>query len=880
MLTWSDWKTEPRSNRYHYAVRLARRWPVYFVQPDGHGQEISFEKVPGHDITLVHVAPRYTLAQAARLAEALRARGATRPLVWLYNVCMAQAVPRLHPALAIYHATEDYVSPSDAVRITLDDISAHALEAIAQVDMIVAVSEGVAESHRRALRGAKPVHVVENGCDFEFWDQTGAAAYQPPGDGAKVALFQGGINGRLDYTLLTRLAKLLPDWQFWFCGKSVDGGREWAALRKLANVRDFGLLDSAGIAALAKQALVGLIPFKESDLMRRSLPLKAYEYLACGLPVATVPIDALAANPGLFETAHGADDFARALRKLGATRTDSDALARRREAAKAASYDGRFNRLLDLMAERLHAQAALRPSLNILMLYDDRSTHVGTITEHLDAFRKYSRHKVHFLPATGFVVMADANATPPDFSVYDAILIHYSVRVSVEGHLSQGVARAVEAYRGPKLLFIQDEYDRVETSRRCMERLGVDAVFTCVPLDEIDKVYPRARFPHVEFLPNLTGYVPEEVDIDSFALPLAERTLRIAYRGRALPHHYGALGQEKFTIGVEMKRLARDRGIPADIEVDDARRIYGLDWYRFIGSARATLGTESGANVFDMDGSLAALAEQHRDMPFEEFARCFLGEHEGLVHMNQISPKIFEAVRLRTALVLFEGSYSGVVRAHEHYIPLAKDYSNVDEVFAKLEDVRFLEALTERAYRDVIGTGAYSYRRFIEEVDGYLSRRAGGRRRATILSRPVFAVYSPGNADALPPAGAGAPLLNDAILGPSLPREQVEAMAAAISQSWSGSIHAIMPDLGDRTTGNQTAHVMVIESNPVSSKDDMGMSRRIWRLLPERMRHRLAREMKAALREDAAPTPSANVLRRLLRLLPGSLRAGIRAKLG
>src|SRR5437016_5499446 len=49
MLTWSDWRTEPRSNRYHYATRFARSLPVLFVQPDGVGRSCSFEEteVPG-----------------------------------------------------------------------------------------------------------------------------------------------------------------------------------------------------------------------------------------------------------------------------------------------------------------------------------------------------------------------------------------------------------------------------------------------------------------------------------------------------------------------------------------------------------------------------------------------------------------------------------------------------------------------------------------------------------------------------------------------------------------------------------------------------------------------------------------------------------------
>src|SRR5690606_30961167 len=129
-----------------------------------------------------------------------------------------------------------------------------------------------------------------------------------------------------------------------------------------------------------------------------------------------------------------------------------------------------------------------------------------------------------------------------------------------------------------------------------------------------------------------------------------------------------------------------ERGIPADIEIDEHKRLYGPSWHEFLGDCRATLGTESGANLFDWDGQLkeAVLAALMRDpdMTFESAYERFLRPHDNIVRMNQVSPRIFEAVALRTALVLFEGDYSGVVQPDEHYLPLKKDFSNVDEVLA------------------------------------------------------------------------------------------------------------------------------------------------------------------------------------------------------
>jgi len=109
--------------------------------------------------------------------------------------------------------------------------------------------------------------------------------------------------------------------------------------------------------------------------------------------------------------------------------------------------------------------------------------------------------------------------------------------------------------------------------------------------------------------------------------------------------------------------------------------------------------------------------------------------------MNQISPKVFEAIRLRTALVLFEGDYSGVVKPEEHFIPLKKDFSNASEVFARLENVAYLEQLTARAHEQIIGRHEYSYKAFVEGVDRYLVKRCPSGARAELLARPCFVRY-------------------------------------------------------------------------------------------------------------------------------------------
>ena len=675
-----------------------------------------------------------------------------------------------------------------------------------------------------------------------------------------MALFQGGVNGRLDYDLLTALADAMPDWQFWFCGKMVDAPPAWTALRKRTNVRSFGMLAPEGIAELSKRSLVGLIPFKQEPVMRLSLPLKAYEYVACGLPVVSMPIDALAGKPNLFRIETTGEGFAAAIRALAPTRADPAAVAARMEEASLQSYDRRFAELKEAL-RNLPPPAPLPPAKgNVLMLYDDRSVRVRTVEEHLQAFKSYSRHTVFFMPATGYLPGLDSTDELLDLSPYDAVIVHYSVRVSTPDHLSLGVAESLKRYVGPKILFLQDEYDTTETARGWIETLGIDCVFTCVPKSSREAVYPTGRFPHVDFLPTLTGYVPEDTSLDRFAIPIEERKALIGYRGRKLPYQYGDLGYEKYRIGLDMRRLAEERGLPVDIEVDDRHRIYGDDWYRFLGSCRATLGTESGANIFDDHGELSGLAAQHAELSYEAFHARFLVEHEGKVRMNQVSPKIFEAIRLRTALVLFEGEYSGVVEPNLHYIPLKKDYSNADDVFAALLDLDRLKAMTERAYRDVIESGRYSYRAFVAGIDDYLDRRVGPSARSRLIVAPLFARHAQSEIlDPLAGRGHAFLLTSSEIIGGRLSRETYVGGIEAIERSMRGE------------SSLATAGIMAV--SPTLKNIVWLVLRRLWLTLPDAARASFVAHLRKRARAWRTRSGASGSLARAgSRLVPNGLK--------
>ena len=370
----------------------------------------------------------------------------------------------------------------------------------------------------------------------------------------------------------------------------------------------------------------------------------------------------------------------------------------------------------------------------LLFIYGASAAHVATTHHYADAFRRHSRFNVHYL------YIENPPATAVDLSSYDAVVVNYCARLMLPGHVPDVVKQSLAAYRGPKLVAVQDEYDDTSRLHEELLRVGSTIVLTCVPQQSLEYVYPRKMFPGVRFETVLTGYVSDDLLSVKGVRPLSERSILVGYRGRNLSYRYGDLARQKSEIGIRVREECLKRGITCDIAVDEASRIYGSAWFEFIKSCRVTLGSESGSNIFDFDGSTAELYQKLKaadpDLPYERF-HPFIADREKEIDMGQISPRMFEAAALRTAMVLMRGRYSGLLKPDEHYIPLEADYSNLHSVLERIQDLPALEAMVERAYRDLVASDAYSYRAYVRRIDDILEEEM--RQRPSPESQSKYA---------------------------------------------------------------------------------------------------------------------------------------------
>lgn len=186
---------------------------------------------------------------------------------------------------------------------------------------------------------------------------------------------------------------------------------------------------------------------------------------------------------------------------------------------------------------------------------------------------------------------------------------------------------------------------------------------------------------------------------------------------------YGSLGYEKVEIGTKMKQVAREMQLIHDIEVCITKQVYGPEYLKRMRNAKATLITESGSSIIDFEGSYRPkIAEEIKNNPnltLEYFKAKYKDFYAADMkyQIKSIPPKAFEAIVSKTALIAYEGEYSGMLIPEVHYIPLKKDWSNIGEVIAKFKDGDYLQKMINQTFDDIVASEKFSYKSFIKFFD-------------------------------------------------------------------------------------------------------------------------------------------------------------------
>lgn len=365
----------------------------------------------------------------------------------------------------------------------------------------------------------------------------------------------------------------------------------------------------------------------------------------------------------------------------------------------------------------------------VLLIAHTASEGTGTVRDHVRALQ-------HGLDAD--VLKADCDlAQYLDLTAFDVVILHYSLVIASTNYISDRLAEKLSAFTGLCILFIQDEYRWVDKTAESIRDLSVDVVFSVSAPDVVRRIYHHPWFDRVRFEHTLTGFVPDEL-VRARVPRYEDRPIDVGYRARKLPPWFGRHTDQKWLIAERFLEDAARFKLKVDIATDEASRIYGNRWPRFLMCCRAALGTESGASVCDFTGEIQEkmtrhLAE-HPDASADELRALYLGDTDGRIVVNAISPRCFEAAALRTLLIMYPGAYNGILVPGRHYVELRPDHGNIDEVVAILRSPEMAGKIVRTAYEEIALSGRWSHKSLVEHVNRVI-REAAGKPSARAFSR-------------------------------------------------------------------------------------------------------------------------------------------------
>lgn len=193
----------------------------------------------------------------------------------------------------------------------------------------------------------RPSRLVRNGCLYEPFATPGhvRAAGGAGKNGGRIIGYHGAIENWFDVEAVRAIARAFPEDKVVLVGGDGINARD--ALRCEKNVYFTGEVSFGDLPRHVASFSVGILPFQVRGLTQKTNPVKIYEYLAAGKPVAAPPLPEMEAFGDLVRVV-GKGGWEAAIRDCLALPAEA---GRRRAFAAANTWDHRAQELLEFMTD-------------------------------------------------------------------------------------------------------------------------------------------------------------------------------------------------------------------------------------------------------------------------------------------------------------------------------------------------------------------------------------------------------------------------------------------------------------------------------------------------------------------------------------------------
>ncbi len=200
-------------------------------------------------------------------------------IMWLTHGPYVELLPQFNLEMVI----------SDFADASVDEFSEFAVydeQKITAADLVFTASEklflDISKKHPRCFK-------VNNGVEFEHFAKSVTRSSQPPADIVKacskpIVGFWGALSSWIDFALIEFIADIRSNYNFVFLGTFTTNVPR---VPIKSNIFYLGPKDYEILPLYAQWFDVAIIPFQIKAVTLAANPIKAYEYIASGLPVVS-----------------------------------------------------------------------------------------------------------------------------------------------------------------------------------------------------------------------------------------------------------------------------------------------------------------------------------------------------------------------------------------------------------------------------------------------------------------------------------------------------------------------------------------------------------------------------------------------------------------
>ena len=329
--------------------------------------------------------------------------------------------------------------------------------------------------------------------------------------------------------------------------------------------------------------------------------------------------------------------------------------------------------------------------------------------------------------------------TTLDQDAFDVVVLHYTLLIRRQNPKFYKLLKQLSWLSNSNVLKIaipQDEGTCSHVLDEILHLLGINIILsTHYTVDS--PLYPLCR-QHAFIQRCLPAYVESSVD-SGIENRIKDRSTDVFYRARSQPLYFGESLYLKGKIAEVFADKAGIRGLNFDISTRIEDRMNGPEWFDALRNSKMVLGTYAGYNTINPYGERKAQFEfisSKGDVADNNHVLSFLNANEwNHCELHTIASRHFEAIQAGTCQLLIEGEYRGVLKPGIHYISVNKDFSNVDEILDKAQDLDYLQKIADQAYQDIILSNKYSFDVFARLIHDTIEAYENHAKTVSLVSK-------------------------------------------------------------------------------------------------------------------------------------------------